>query len=197
VGVEVAPLKPEELDRAVGVLARGMRDNPLHVAAFGDDPDGREAKLIGMFQLVLGNQPDALRADEDGTIVGTCGLGNTEPCNSAAFATIPREQFPPVSDDPAEVDLVYEWVTTWSARDPDERHLHLGPIAADAGRQGEGIGTEMMNVFCARADRHGLVSYLETDKPENVRFYEKFGFETLGEARVIGVPNWFMTRVPR
>ena len=70
-GVDVAPLTADELDAAVGVLARGMRDNPLHVAAFGDDPDHRVAQLTGMFQTVIGMQPDALRADEAGTIVGT------------------------------------------------------------------------------------------------------------------------------
>jgi hypothetical protein len=39
--------------------------------------------------------------------------------------------------------------------------------------------------------------YLETDKTENVRFYERFGFEVIGEEPVIGVPNWFMRRGPR
>jgi GNAT superfamily N-acetyltransferase len=192
--VHVAPLTPAELDAAVGVLARGMRDNPLHVAAFGDDPGARVTKLTGMFTMVLGMQPDALRADEDGTIVGTCGLGDTEPCATGAFAEVSREEFPPVSDDPDEGDRVYEWVMAWAARDPEERHLHLGPIAADAGRQGQGIGTEMMKAFCAMADGHSLPAYLETDKAENVRFYEKFGFETMGETPVIGVPNWFMAR---
>ncbi|MGH9049617.1 MAG: GNAT family N-acetyltransferase [Acidimicrobiia bacterium] len=195
--VDVAPLKPEERDTAVGVLARGMRDNPLHVAAFGDDPERRVAQLAGMFQMVLTTQPDALRADEAGTIVGTCGLGSGEPCAFAGFAETPRDQFPPMSDDPAAVDRLYEWLTTWAARDPEERHLHLGPIAADAGRQGQGIGTAMMKAFCARADRDGELAYLETDKSENVGFYEKFGFETVGEAPVIGVTNWFMRRAPR
>jgi hypothetical protein len=55
----------------------------------------------------------------------------------------------------------------------------------------------MMDAFCAVADKHDLLAYLETDKADNVRFYEKFGFETVGEASVIGVPNWFMTRTPR
>jgi GNAT superfamily N-acetyltransferase len=197
VGVNVAPLTVDERDAAVGVLARGMRDNPLHVAAFGDDPDHRVAQLTGMFSTVLGMQPDALRADEGGTIVGTCGLGSGEPCALGAFAGIPRDEFPPMTDDAAELDRLHEWLTTWGGRDPAEPHLHLGPIAADAGRQREGIGTEMMGVFCAMADRDGLLSYLETDKPENVPFYEKFGFRTVGEAQVIGVPNWFMRRRPR
>jgi hypothetical protein len=40
------------------------------------------------------------------------------------------------------------------------------------------------------------VSYLETDKEINVRFYERFGFEIVGKANVLGVPNWFMNKMP-
>jgi hypothetical protein len=35
-------------------------------------------------------------------------------------------------------------------------------------------------------------SCLETDRPENVRFYGDFGFETTAEIRVSGVPNFLM-----
>ena len=57
-----------------------------------------------------------------------------------------------------------------------------------------GIGSQLMEEF-ARA--HGPardVAYLETDKPENVIFYERFGFEVIDEAVVLGTPNWFMRR---
>jgi hypothetical protein len=40
------------------------------------------------------------------------------------------------------------------------------------------------------------LAYLETDRPENVRLYEKFGFVTTSEALVLGTPNWFMQRRP-
>ena len=43
-------------------------------------------------------------------------------------------------------------------------------------------------------DSAGALAYLETDKPENVRFYERFGFEVVTEDDVVGVHNWFMTR---
>jgi hypothetical protein len=36
--IEVRDLRSHEVSAAVGMLARGMRDNPLHVAAYGDDP---------------------------------------------------------------------------------------------------------------------------------------------------------------
>ena len=70
-------------------------------------------------------------------------------------------------------------------------------MSADAGKQGRGIGSAMMRAFCDRVDRDHALAYLETDKPENVGFYEKSGFETVGEANVIGTPNWFMRREPR
>jgi hypothetical protein len=46
-------------------------------------------------------------------------------------------------------------------------------------------------------DRYGAHSYLETDKSENVRFYQKFEFEVISQASVLEVPNWFMLRKPR
>ena len=52
----------------------------------------------------------------------------------------------------------------------------------------------MMRVFCARMDAAGEDAYLETDKPVNVGFYERFGFEVVGEEDVLDVPNWFMLR---
>jgi hypothetical protein len=46
-------------------------------------------------------------------------------------------------------------------------------------------------------DERRTMSYLETDKFENVRFYQKFGFTVITEAEVLGTPNWFMSRAPR
>jgi hypothetical protein len=51
-----------------------------------------------------------------------------------------------------------------------------------------------MSEYCARLDRARAVGYLETDKPTNVTFYERFGFETIGSAPVLNTPNWFMRR---
>jgi hypothetical protein len=53
-----------------------------------------------------------------------------------------------------------------------------------------------MREYCRRLDLAPEVSYLETDKPENVRFYERHGYVVIDEADVIGVPNWFMIRQP-
>ncbi len=192
--MEVATLTETDLPDAIGILARGMRDNPLHVAAFGEDPDHRVASLTQMFNGVIPMQPEPLRASADGAVVGVCGYGPPPDCMVQMFGQLPAEQFPPFSADAGEQGRLVEWLQTWGKHDPAEPHFHLGPVAADAGKQGQGIGSAMMQAFCDRVDRDGALAYLETDKAENVSFYEKFGFETVGEAPVIGVDNWFMRR---
>ena len=92
---------------------------------------------------------------------------------------------------------VMRWIGEWSRRDPAEPHWHLGPVAVDSHLRGKGIGGAMLAQFCRRMDDCGSLSYLETDKSANVGFYHKFGFVITAEAKVLGVPNWFMSRVPR
>lgn len=69
-GVDVGRITEDEIADAVGVLAWGTRDNPLHVVAFGDDPDHRVEALIGMFGGVMPMQPEPLRAASDGDVIG-------------------------------------------------------------------------------------------------------------------------------
>ena len=70
-GVEVAPLSPAEVPAAVGVLARGMRDNPIHMAVFGPDPDRRERLLVRMFTSMWRHMDqDALAARRGGDLGG-------------------------------------------------------------------------------------------------------------------------------
>jgi GNAT superfamily N-acetyltransferase len=196
-GLDVGRITENETADAIAVLARGMRDNPIHVAALGDDPAHRVDALTQLFSVQIPTQPEPLRAREGDELVGVCGMLPPPDCMVHAFGSLPAEQFPPVLDEPGEQARAVEWLQSWGKRDPDEPHFHLGPVAADAGKQGRGVGTALMEAFCERVDRDGALAYLETDKAENVGFYEKFGFETVGETDVIGVPNWFMGRAPR
>ena len=193
----VRDLKPSDVPAAIGVLARGMRDNPLHVAAYGDDPDVRErahARLMtALFRHVRTQQP--LVAVDDGVIVGVTGVaptGTCQPTVAVRLRTLPAG----LGMGLRTTARVGRWLGEWGKRDPGEPHVHLGPVAVDRGRQGQGIGTLMLAEHCRRLDAAGEVGYLETDKPENVRFYERAGFEVVDEAPVLGVPNWFMRRVP-
>jgi ribosomal protein S18 acetylase RimI-like enzyme len=194
-GAEVRDMRPDELDEAVAVVARGMRDNPLHMAAYGPDADRRlrcHARLTrALFAVFTEQQP--ICAVRDGRIVGLTGAAPPGTCQPTAAQ---RVKLMPalVGLGPRSAARVGSWMNTWAKHDPGEPHVHLGPLAVDAALQGHGIGSEIMREHCRRLDASGLAGYLETDKPENVRFYERFGYEVVGEEPVLGVPNWFMRR---
>jgi GNAT superfamily N-acetyltransferase len=86
------------------------------------------------------------------------------------------------------------WMDEWFSRDLNETHFHLGPVAVDKHMQGQGMGSAMLSAVCTWMDILGATAYLETDKPINVRFYERFGFATVREDQVLGIPNWFLRR---
>ena len=119
-----------------------MRDNPMHVQAFNDDPDRRVAALARMFEVV-------------------------------------------------------QWVSRWSRYDLKTAHWHLGPVAVDLHLQGKGIGGALLGQFSTQMDVEQSMAYLETDRTENVTFYERFGFEVMAEDEILGVTSWFMSRRAR
>src|SRR5947199_6277001 len=71
------------------------------------------------------------------------------------------------------------WLGEWSARDPADPHSHFGPFAVDAHLQRQGIGSALLGEYCKRLDSASRLGYLETDRPENVPLYERFGFKVV------------------
>jgi ribosomal protein S18 acetylase RimI-like enzyme len=97
---------------------------------------------------------------------------------------------------PAALVRLAQWTEVCTERDPLQPHWHLGPIAVEPAFQGTGIGSRLMEACCAQMDQERTMAYLETDKAENVHFYRKFGFRTVGEIDILGRTNWFMSREP-
>jgi ribosomal protein S18 acetylase RimI-like enzyme len=196
--VEIRDLRHDEVAAAVAVLARGMRDNPLHVAAYGDDPERRlrcHARLMrGLLHVFGAQQP--ICAVRDGALLGVTGVAPVATCQPTVAQRL-RLLPSTLGLGPRTAARVGRWLSSWARHDLSEPHVHLGPLAVDAHLQGRGIGSLIMREHCRRLDDGGHVGYLETDKAENVRFYGRFGFEVIGEEAVIGVPNWFMRRAPR
>ena len=54
-----------------------------------------------------------------------------------------------------------------------------------------------MALYCEDLERTAISGYLVTDRPENVPFYERFGFKVTQEIPVIGTPNFLMQRNPK
>jgi GNAT superfamily N-acetyltransferase len=180
------------------VLARGMRDNPNHVAIFGPDPGKRMRALERGFAAYfrVGTAQAPLCARLDGVVVGVAGV--LPPGRCRLSATQKLRLIPSMAAFAIRDTWRASRVTgAWAARDPKKAHSHLGPMAVDEGLKGRGIGTRLMEAYCMHLDEAHLAAYLETETARNVRFYERFGFETVDHAEVLGNPNWFMWRSAR
>ena len=81
---------------------------------------------------------------------------------------------------------------------PREPHWYLPQIGVDPNAQGKGLGAALMRHALARCDKERALAYLEASKPENIPFYERHGFEVIGEIRVGAAPPVTpMVRKPR
>src|SRR6476620_2801504 len=182
--VEVRPIAGEELQTAAVVAARGMRDNPLHVAAIGADPERRVRVMQRAFTriLKLPGRP-TLGAWDGDRLVGVADSAEPGRCQPS-----PRDRMrlaPAMVMAGTAAPRLARWLSACAKHDPDQPHSHFGPLAVDLDLQGQGIGSMLLSAYCSRVDNAGLAAYLETDKAENVRLYERFGFVVTGQADVI------------
>jgi GNAT superfamily N-acetyltransferase len=80
---------------------------------------------------------------------------------------------------------------------PVEPHWYLAVLGVDPRHQGRGLGRALIQPVLDRCDREIVPAYLETQKPENLPFYERFGFRVTDEISVPGSPPvWLMWRDP-
>ncbi|BCI92120.1 hypothetical protein NIIDMKKI_73260 [Mycobacterium kansasii] len=82
---------------------------------------------------------------------------------------------------------------------PEEPHWYLAVIGSDPGVRGRGFGQALMRSRLDRCDAEYCPAYLESSKPENIPYYERFGFTVTGEIMLPrgGPPIWPMWREPR
>jgi len=198
--VEVRELRSGELPAAVELVARGMRDNPLNVEALGSDEERRLFRLRRMFRAALPNTARKgmlVGAFDDRRLVGVLAWVPPGKCQTTLGEKISlaARMLPGVG--PSSLERIRRWQENWTRHDFAESHWHLGPVAVDPELQGRSIGSKMMANCCSRLDTAHAAAYLETDKADNIRFYQKFGFKTIAEDKVLGVPNWFMLRSTR
>lgn len=190
--IKIVPLPTEQTETAIGVLARAFVTNPLHIAAFGPSRiDSNEAFFrVGLAAM----KGEKLVAVDGPRMLGVAHWVDSSNCQYSASEKLRMMPRMLRGLGLGSAIKVISWVSTWARHDPIEPHSHLGPIAVDPGAQGRHIGSMLMEKYCAEIDDSGMVGYLETDRPENVDFYQRFGFVVTETAKAIGVETYFMRR---
>ncbi len=184
----------EETAQAAGVTARSMRDSPNSLAV-SDDPFVRLEMLYSTFAEMLGHARVA------GVRRGDCVLGvasAVQPglCIDSMLPENFRTLDTPSPDATDAARFLYSG-SVMAAHDLAEPHWHVGPVGVEPGFQGMGVGRAAMRLLCNEFDQHHRLAWLETDKPENVRFYIGLGFEVAEEVPMLTSHFWFMRREPQ
>lgn len=176
----------------MSVLADAFVSSPLHLSAFGN---GRIDQNRRFFRLALRNMffGQAFVALHDGALCGYIHFRAWPYCLPAP-EEIPNAAATLLKSMGEAVPKFIQWFARWCHLDPQEPHVHLGPIGVAPGRQRQGIGTALMDLYIAELEQERSMGYLETDRVENVLFYKKFGFVVKHEEVVIGTTTWYMSR---
>jgi ribosomal protein S18 acetylase RimI-like enzyme len=190
-------LRAAEREAAVALLARAFRDSPLNVAVIGSPDPARRARVNahGLRSLLpvahAHGRVRALHLADELAAVLIAAPPSAHPLPPPSLAARLRclvGQGLRVSRRWAEV------FETLAPLHPAEPHWYLGTLGVDPALQRRGLGSALLADWLAEVDGTASCAYLETDRPENVAFYQRAGFETLGETRIFSVRVFRMRR---
>jgi GNAT superfamily N-acetyltransferase len=190
----VPALTTATLDRVptlAAVLARTFSDDPMIRWPFHDHDVVERSEP--MFAALLGEYATLGFVVEAGDGAGVAawippssdvGLEQADAATRPAIAGL-------TDDSGDRYDRFWNWLESFL---PTEPHWFLDMVGVEPARQGEGIGSALIGYGVDRARAEGVPAFLETGKPRNVPYYERFGFHVAHEdVAPDGGPHiWFM-----
>jgi ribosomal protein S18 acetylase RimI-like enzyme len=189
-----------ERTRGVEVLARAFRDNPLNLVAVRGGPARRLRSNASGMRVMLGSITAG-----SGSLVLAARCPGAEAPGGLLIAASPFGF--PLPPPPLASQLRCLWGQGWRTMrrwgqvyraleriHPLEPHWYLSVLGVDPPSQRGGLGSALLEAFLGRVDRDAAPAYLETDRTENLPFYQRVGFEVVKEPRVMDVPVFCMWR---
>ncbi|CAL9582055.1 GNAT family N-acetyltransferase [Streptomyces sp. enrichment culture] len=208
-GVVIRTAEEGDRDLVVRLLDEAFQDDPVSSWVFPGEEYRRRThhRLMAAFA-------DAVLADgrvdltEDGAAcalwlsVPADGQADAEPDAPAGERAEGTEDVPArireaVDPENERVELIAR--LTDGIHPAGRAHEYLWMIGVVPGRQGEGLGTALIESVLDRCDREGLPAYLEASSARGKVLYERLGFEFTGRALDLpdGPRMWPMWREPR
>ena len=199
--IELRDADASNLSTLIEITSRAYRSDPL-IDYFVRDDSGRSDGLHGLFDFCLREQALA-----HGQVTMTWD-------GSACAAWLPPADPWPTMSLIQQIALLPRMTRICSlARVPRllatmrllERHHPSGPphhylylLAVLPERQGQGLGSALLQAGLRAIDRARGATYLETASERNLALYRRHGFVVTGEARLPsdGPRLWFLWRAP-
>jgi GNAT superfamily N-acetyltransferase len=186
-----------EVGRAAEILARAFGRDEVLAAFLREGPD-RKARMRRYFELecefgAAGHGEVWLDDDGLGAAIWRGPGGYPEPL-SARLRMLPRflRLFP------REFVRASRAMNKLARVHPREPHWYLLAVGVVPEATGQGRGSALLEPVLTRCDAERLPAYLEASTSDNIRLYERLGFEPRDEVEIFpGVRVRPMRREPR
>lgn len=197
--IRIDGLGAADREPTVQALARAFRDNPLNRAVIRGGPEARRRANVHTMRALLAT------ARRHGVVL----VARRGDAPGGALIAAPPCAFPFPSPGlwtrlrvllGLGLGVAARWASIFEhleVRHPVEPHWYLGVLGVDPELQHTGLGRALLDHWLEQVDADGEIAYLETDRPENVAFYERAGFAVAAETLPLDVPVWLMQRPAR
>jgi GNAT superfamily N-acetyltransferase len=204
IDIELSPLVPKgrDLDDAALVAARAFHDDPFF--EFLDPHAVTRARGLALFwratiaSAAANSTMTAARRPGDGRLLGLSVVvppgkwplsipSQMRQLGGALRAMVVR---------PPALLKGTRYLFSMEAAHPKDDLWYLMLLVVDPSVQRGGIGGRLQESMLRRADADGIDCYLETQKPDNVPYYGRFGYELSQELKPVkaGPPLFLMRR---
>lgn len=196
--IKVRRARESEAEQVKSVIARAFDDDPF--ANWAVAQDARRARRVYDFmglayEIMAGH-------NETYTVEGVEGAALWAPPGKSKVGMMQQMRMLPGIVRATTVRRLPTVMRGFNAVEkvhPHEPHWYLGVLGVDPEKQGQGIGTALMQPVLEMCDRDGMPAYLESSKEKNVPLYERNGFRVTQVFDIPGggPPIWLMWRDPQ
>jgi GNAT superfamily N-acetyltransferase len=187
-----------DVPEVAAILASGFWDDPIMSWVF-DEP-GRLAKLDTLFGFSMTSRflPAGRTYLTEDAAAGWIPPGAPEAGAGGGDESEFVTRLFAAGASAEELGRLGAMAAAMDAAHPAEPHWYLAMIATRPDRQGQGLGTVLMQHALETVDEQHMPAYLESSNPRNVTLYERHGFVVTGTIDVAGGPPLTpMWREPR
>lgn len=197
--LSVETLIEADVPAAADVLASAFRDNPAMVALFAGRSEAERLRALrpcmaGFVASVL-RYGTAEGIKDDGCLVAVSLSFGPRKFPPPFLATIIQAPGP-LRAGPATALRFVRVDREMHKRHPRYPHWYLWFVGVEPERQGQGLGSRLLQSLSETAEADNVPCYLEADLASNVKLYERHGYRVQAEETLppLGVRFWFMKR---
>ncbi|MER9403942.1 GNAT family N-acetyltransferase [Mesorhizobium caraganae] len=195
--MEIVAAREPDVTSAANCLADAFADDPQ--MSFFFDPPQRQDLVTEFFSILMAARlalgMPVLLLKSEGRILGAVMGYDTQrhewlPAHQERWALLQQRQ--------ASMASRFERADAISEKyKPQEPHFYLGVLGVHPSMQGKGAGSSLIKAYCDLAERDPVSAgtFLETAQRKNLAFYERCGFQLLGQGELApGKPFWCLFR---